>query len=315
MMAPVRIHLDTDLGSNVDDAVALALLLGAAEVELTGITTCIDPGARRAACVDELLGLAGRGEVEVVAGAEVSLTTGRTPGPPPRGGGRGGQGLVRPPDQAGSALRLLAGSVAAGATVLAIGPCTNLALLAVDRPGVLAGTHVVLMGGWFDLPADGLPESGPARDWNLQCDPVAAEVLLRHAGRLTMVPLPLTFRAHLVERHLERMARAGPLGRLLAAQARAQAGERSMAALAREHPALPPDLLAFLHDPLAGAVALGWPLVTMEERTVVPVREGDVLRVSEDPKGRAVGVAVDLDAEALEQGWLAAVEAAGPRPR
>ncbi|MGI9022026.1 MAG: hypothetical protein ACR2HV_02100 [Acidimicrobiales bacterium] len=40
----MKLHLDTDLGSNVDDLAALVMLLGSDEVELTGVTTSIDPG-------------------------------------------------------------------------------------------------------------------------------------------------------------------------------------------------------------------------------------------------------------------------------
>ena len=41
----------------------------------------------------------------------------------------------------------------------AIGPLTNLILLAVTRPGSLSGGPVVAMGGWTQPPADGLPAS------------------------------------------------------------------------------------------------------------------------------------------------------------
>ena len=68
----MRIQLDTDLGGNTDDTCALAMLLGWRGVEITGITTVIDPGGRRAACVAHLLRLAGRDDIPLAAGAEVS---------------------------------------------------------------------------------------------------------------------------------------------------------------------------------------------------------------------------------------------------
>src|SRR5215471_10934687 len=73
--APMRVHLDTDLGGDPDDACALAMLLGWPGVDLIGITTTIDPGGRRAGCVAHCLRLAGREDVPVAAGAEVSMTT------------------------------------------------------------------------------------------------------------------------------------------------------------------------------------------------------------------------------------------------
>lgn len=47
----MKLHLDTDLGSDTDDACALPMLLGWPGVEITGITTTIDPGGRRAGYV------------------------------------------------------------------------------------------------------------------------------------------------------------------------------------------------------------------------------------------------------------------------
>jgi purine nucleosidase len=69
----VRVHLDTDLGGDPDDACALAMLLGWPDVEVVGVTTTIDPDGRRAGCVAELLEIAGRSDIPVVAGAEAWL--------------------------------------------------------------------------------------------------------------------------------------------------------------------------------------------------------------------------------------------------
>jgi inosine-uridine nucleoside N-ribohydrolase len=46
----------------------------------------------------------------------------------------------------GAALELLAASIDAGATLIAIGPYTNLALLEAATPGVLNAASVVAMG-------------------------------------------------------------------------------------------------------------------------------------------------------------------------
>ncbi|MBA2388873.1 MAG: nucleoside hydrolase [Geodermatophilaceae bacterium] len=70
----MRIHLDTDLGGDPDDACALALLLGWPDITITGITTTIDPGGWRAAYVAHCLELAGRQGIPVAAGAAVSST-------------------------------------------------------------------------------------------------------------------------------------------------------------------------------------------------------------------------------------------------
>jgi len=311
----VHVHLDTDIGSDMDDLAALVMLLGATDVELTGITTSVDPGGRRAGYVRHVLGLAGREDVPVAAGAEVSSTTLAMPGGFPDDERRWPEPPPPAPSPAGAAARLLDGSIAAGATVVVIGPCTNLGLLGVEQPDVLAGAEVVLMGGWFELPRAGLPPSGPEQDWNVQCDTSAATVVLRQAGALTIVPLPLTYRVHLRGAHLERLRGAGSLGRLLAFQGEHQGAEERNGELGLAHPALPDDLLNFQHDPLACAAALRWPCITLEDRRVSPVPAGALLRFVDDDDGRSVRVGIDVDADEFAEAWLAAVEAAGSAAR
>ena len=73
----MRIHLDTDLGGDPDDACALAMLLGWPEVEMVGITTTTDPGA------------AGRATWPTAWSSPVARTSRSRPGPgcrsPPSG--------------------------------------------------------------------------------------------------------------------------------------------------------------------------------------------------------------------------------------
>jgi purine nucleosidase len=64
----VRIHLNTDLGGDTDNTCALAMLLGWAGVEITGITTVADPGGRRAGYVAHVLHLAGRDQIPLDQG-------------------------------------------------------------------------------------------------------------------------------------------------------------------------------------------------------------------------------------------------------
>jgi inosine-uridine nucleoside N-ribohydrolase len=62
---------------------------------------------------------------------------------------------------------LLEAGLDAGATIVAIGPYTNLALAEQAMPASLARAPVVVMGGWLDPPAAGLPPVGPERDFNV----------------------------------------------------------------------------------------------------------------------------------------------------
>jgi purine nucleosidase len=307
----LRIHLDTDIGSDPDDACALAMLAGWPGVELTGVTTTIDPGGRRAGFAARCLELAGRGGVPVAAGAEVSLTTLRLPGGIPPDERYWGGPVPRRPSGAGAAFDLIEASIDSGATLVAIGPFTNLALFEVARPGRLASVPVVLMGGWVAPPADGLPQWGPEADWNVQCDTLAAEIVTSTVTDLTLVTLAATARAHLREVHLPRLEAAGPLGRLLARQASVYAEDRARPELAAGLRGIPADLLNFHHDPLACAVAAGWDRVRAERLPLRPSVSDGVMRFVVDEAGRPATVVLDADGPAFEEAWLEAVARAG----
>lgn len=66
----IKVHLDTDLGGDIDDLCALALLLCRTDVQITGITTVCDNLGQRAGYARYVLDLAGRREVPVATGAE-----------------------------------------------------------------------------------------------------------------------------------------------------------------------------------------------------------------------------------------------------
>jgi len=309
-----RIHLDTDFGGDTDDACALAMLLGWPGVELVGITTVADPAGRRAGYVTHLLELVGRDDIPVAAGAQLSLTTMRSAEPVTDDERHWPRGLPCRASPPGAALDLLDRSIEQGATVVGIGPWTNLALLEVVRPGSLGRVPVVVMGGWTGRPAAGLPQWGPAMDFNVQWDTRAAQIVAATA-RLTMVTLPVTLKTHLRAADLPRLRAAGPLGELLARQSEAHGHDHGMAGLGRAHAGLPDDLLNFQYDPVACAVAIGWPGAMVEDVCLQPVLDAGVLRFQPGRAGHPTRVVVDVDAASFTESWFAAVEAAQRRPR
>ena len=147
-------------------------------------------------------------------------------------------------------------------------------------------------------------------DWNVQWDTEAAEVVAAAATGLTLASLPATLKAHLRAAHLARLRASGPLGALLARQSEAHARDHGIVDLARTHSGLPDDLLNFHYDPVACAVAVGWPGGVVGELPLAYARDGDVFRWYADENGRRTRVLVDLDAESFDETWLTAVEAA-----
>src|SRR5262249_33111333 len=155
---------------------------------------------------------AGRTDVPVAAGAASTLShPGLLWGDTADDARYWHQPVTPRPASPGAALDLLGASIEAGATVVAIGPYTNLSVLATSRPGILAGVPVVLMGGWFQAPEMTLPQWGPEMDFNVQTDDIATRIVLANAS-VTVVPLAVTMRAHLRARDLPRLRAAGPLG-------------------------------------------------------------------------------------------------------
>jgi purine nucleosidase len=309
----VRIHLDTDFGGDPDDACALALLLGWSGVEIVGITTNLDAGGHRAGCVAHYLRLANRSAIPLAAGAGVTLTNLQryqsTAKDPRCWAPQSIAPLKSPP---GAAVDLLWGSIEQGATIVAIGAITNLAMLAVARPGCLENISVVFTGGWLGPPAAGFPQWGLEMDFNVQCDPQAV-FILSNTARLTLVPFPVSLKAHLRSAHLPRLSACGPIGDLLARQSIAHADDRKMFELARTHAALPNDLLNFHYDPVTAAVALGWPGVCIEEMRLEPRLTNGLLHFERSAAGRPTRVVLDIDGEAFAELWLSTVEALSAR--
>src|SRR4051794_18365684 len=80
MVEHVSVLFDTDIGSNIDDALALAYLLRQPKCQLLGITTVSGPVERRGACAAAVCVAAGRTDVPIHCGASSPLLFG--PGQP-----------------------------------------------------------------------------------------------------------------------------------------------------------------------------------------------------------------------------------------
>lgn len=69
--------LDTDLGGDIDDLCALAMVLNWPDVELLAVTTVAEHRGKRAGYARYALELAGREDTLVAAGADVSSLAAR----------------------------------------------------------------------------------------------------------------------------------------------------------------------------------------------------------------------------------------------
>jgi inosine-uridine nucleoside N-ribohydrolase len=211
-MTPIPIVLDCDPGH--DDAMALLLALASPEVELRGVTTVAGNQTveKTTANAIRVLELAGRGDVEVAAGAGRPLV--REPSVAAYVHGETGlDGSDLPPARgepvAEHAVDFLAERVG-GITLVATGPLTNVALLLARYPEVRP-ERIVLMGGAI---AEG--NVTPAAEFNVWADPEAAKRVFASGLDVTMVGLDVTHRALVRTEHKERLRAAGRVGRTAA---------------------------------------------------------------------------------------------------
>jgi purine nucleosidase len=294
------IHLDTDIGGDIDDLCALALVLRWPGVEVAGITTCGESGGKRAGYVRRVLRMEGREEVPVAAGADAPVELAY-----PDEARYWGEFVEPSPNPLEEALALIARSVERGAVVAGVGPYTNLRLLEERRPGALRGGRLFLVGGQPFPPPDGFPRWPDADDYNVQLDAHSSRRVLERCDP-TLVPLAMTAQTYLRRADLARLEAAGALGRLIARQAAAFADDERLAAeYAGTCARLPADLVNFQHDSLGCAVALGWDEGL--EVTRAPLRletRGGVLRQTLDPRGTPTRVVTEVDGDAFSGFWL-----------
>jgi inosine-uridine nucleoside N-ribohydrolase len=303
----VKVHLDTDLGGDIDDLCALAMLLKWPEVEITGITTVAEEDGRRAGYTKYALQLAGRGDIPVAAGADVSLGCYRyRPGYPDEE--EYWPEPVRPsPNALDDALELLKRSVEQEAVLVGIGPFTNFALLEKRYPGILREVSVYLMGGFVYPPRRGFPQWENDADYNVQVDVDSAKYVLEHCDPV-LVPLTMTVETALRRAYLEDLRRAGALGELIARQAEAWGrDENNEEKHGKTCERLPDDILNFQHDPLTCAVALGWDGVKISTLPLrFEVRDGWLCEYVDDG-GKPIRVVTEVEEEAFDEFWLRTV--------
>lgn len=306
-----QLHLDTDLGGDIDDLCALAMVLAWPDVELIGITTVAEHGGKRAGYVRYALEMAGRADVPLAAGADASLGCYRSWPALPEETDYWPEPVPEFPTPLDDALFLLERNIDAGAIVVGIGPFTNLALLERRKPGILQRANLVLMAGFVSPPREGYPTITNEMDYNVQVDVEAARIVLEQSHP-TLVPLSITVETFLRRAHLPKIRRGGALAGLIASQAEVFANDESTPPHKRTAwPSLPKDTINFQHDPLACAIALDW--YRGVEMAEIPLRfeiEGGYLREIIDPAGRMTTVVTRIDGEAFSNHWVKLVSAA-----
>jgi purine nucleosidase len=178
----VPLLFDTDIGSDIDDAVCLAYLLRQPRCEILGITTVSGQPQQRAAMVDAVCRAAGRTDLPIHSGNDIGFLRGVVQPNCPQAAILDRFPHRKPqefkPYTAVSFLREQIRSRPGEITLLAVGPMTNLGLLFQLDPEIpKLLKRLVLMCGVFTNRLAGV---GPL-EWNALCDPVATAIVYRAA--------------------------------------------------------------------------------------------------------------------------------------
>jgi len=194
----MKVILDTDIGTDIDDAWALAFIVSHKEFELLGVTITDGdtPGRAKIAC--KMLHLTGRDDVPVAVGRKT--------------GERGGYQFAWAEDfEAKKPIGKLAADFLVETikaqpgevTLIAVGPLQNVADALRKEPNL--GNYVkrvVLMSGCVYGRAGGQP---PVAEWNVRASTPDSQVVYAAGLPLTIVPLDSTTHVQLTQEERERV--------------------------------------------------------------------------------------------------------------
>jgi purine nucleosidase len=256
---PFDVLIDTDIGDDIDDALALAIALRSPEITVRAITTVSGDTQRRAQLATHLLHTFERDDIPVAAGLSMPLQFRHKPSGV-------SQAAILTNNIPSSTISPLSGpeliiqtalAYSGRLTLVCIGPLTNIATALILEPHILLAIRsIVVMGGSSSIP---LP------DWNVRSDAKAAQIVLASGIPVTMLGLNITSRCQLrdcdiAQLHSNNTPQVQLLSRLLAVWQRHHS---------RWHPRLP-----FLHDPLTIAVLCKPDLFRFQAMTVQVLTHG-----------------------------------------
>jgi purine nucleosidase len=251
--------VDTDIGDDIDDALALALVLRSPEIALQGVTTVFGDTLQRARLAAHLLQVFGAADVPVAAGIEMPLLLRHRPSGVPQAAILDDR-LKLPAVSARSGPALIVETALAHhghLAVICLGPLTNIATALLIEPQLfMAIGSIVMMGGTSGFPFP---------DWNVRSDARAAQIVLGAGIPVTMLGWNVTTRCRLRERDIKSLqSDSSPQAQLLS---------RLLAVWRRHRPRWQPEL-PYLHDPLTVAALCRPELFQFEEMTARVLTHG-----------------------------------------
>ncbi|MEM3745613.1 MAG: nucleoside hydrolase [Candidatus Bathyarchaeia archaeon] len=304
-----RIILDTDIGTDVDDALALALAIKSGkDVELRAVTTVHGGVDLRARIAKKMLKISGLEHVPVAAGIAQPLMRDR---PILGWAGHEGRGFLTPEDRElkpceTHAVDLIISeimSMKGEITLVSIGPLTNLAAAIIREPRIIENVReIIVMGGVTRL-FNGL--NLPYREHNILCDPEAAKIVFSSGAPIIMVPLDVTLKVYIERKDLDAISAVkSPLA-------------DAIVSMVNEYLNIVNRDYTWLHDPLALAVSIDPSLVKMMDMKILVETRGEyttgqIVALPAKPGESSVKVCVDVDASRFKDFFMSRICAKQP---
>ncbi|MET7143585.1 nucleoside hydrolase [Xanthomonas sp. PPL139] len=190
--APVqKVVVSTDVGDDIDDAFALALLLRSPELQVLGIASAWGDTGLRAQLLQRLLQQAGRSEIPLAIGQRTDSTI---PFSQARWAAKGRLPAAAP--DAAAFILAQARRHPGQVTLLVLGPLTDAARAQQRDPAGFAQLkQVVLMGGSVRAgygKSRYRPPNPPAAEYNIAADIPAAQRVFGAGTPIVMLPLDAT---------------------------------------------------------------------------------------------------------------------------
>jgi purine nucleosidase len=305
----IPVVLDTDLSGDVDDALALALLLSAPDaLRLVAVTTVSGDTRARARGAARILALAGRSDVAVHPGVKDPLVRRLEHEIETEGYGTGELAPIL--DEPAPERIVRAAREAPGLELVTIGPLTNVAhALALDPRLPERVGRLTVMGGHVRQVKIGQHVCAPGIDYNLCSDPEASVCVLGAGFRTRLVTADVTLQVWMTEAQRSRLAGSGrPLQRVLA-ELIARWTPKQVRIFTGMGGTLAPDNAAFLHDPLCVLSLIDAASLRFESLSILPTIQRGVLRTFEVDAAIGVGapmeVATAVDAIAAREAIVA----------
>jgi len=272
----MKVIIDTDIGDDVDDALALALALSSPELDVLAVTTVHGRVDIRAKLASKILKTYDKPYVPVAMGARKPLLNPEPTHIPNQAPIAENDEYPNITEKRAPDLIIETLEEEKDVTLITLGPLTNVALALLENKEAFKNAKLVIMGGCV---------TRPVAEYNIKSDPEAAAIVLNSGLPITLVGLDVTLKCEMTDDMLNLI----------------DVSEKSQVKLLREflrywmkvHRRRP-----ILHDPLAVAVSFNRELVEIVRKCVAVELWGKYTRgytVILPSEEQNVGVCIDVN--------------------